>query len=98
MNTEEKIADFLARAETRPPLSKLDPYHQLIRGLRQRRWTYQEIAVTLCKEFGVRVAASTIHAFMKVRANRRVSPLVQAVGSEIKLPATKPKRRFQLDA
>ena len=97
MNTEEKIADFLARAETRPAASKLDAYYQLIRTLRQRRWTYKEIAAALRDEFGMSAAPSTIHAFIKVRSQR--SPALTP--AELRTPAApQPVRRarFRLDA
>jgi transposase len=57
MNTDDKIWAFLARAKSRPAPSKLDPYHELIRGLRQRRWTYQQIAAVLRDEFAVKCRA-----------------------------------------
>lgn len=95
MNTEQKITDFLARAETRPAASKLDAYHQLIRTLRQRRWTYKEIAVVLRDEFGLSAAPSTIHAFVKVRAKR--SAPVEAASAQ-KACATMQRPRFRIDA
>jgi hypothetical protein len=97
MSLEQKISDFLGRADPRRGVSKLEPYTELIRTLRQRRWTYVEIAGVLHDEFGVSVAPSTIFAFTKVRAKRKD---MQA------LPCTPPapqsssikKPRFNLDA
>lgn len=95
MNTEDKIIAFLARAETRPAPSKLDAYHQLIRTLRQRRWTYKEIAMALRVEFGVSAAPSTIHAFVNVRSKRPPSSSTDgALESHLLLR----KPRFRLDA
>ena len=97
MDNEEKIADFLARAETNPAPSKLESYHNLIRTLRQRRWTYKKIAAALRDEFGVSAAPSTIHAFMKVRAKKRTMASPPSPVPE--LAAQPPQRpRFHLDA
>lgn len=98
MSTDVKIADFLARAEERPAPSKLEPYHELIRTLRQRRWAYTEIAVALRDEFGISAAPSTIHAFVKVRAKRRASPALPPADSPLIAPAPTRKPRFHLDA
>lgn len=97
MGTDEKIADFLARAETRPAPSKLEPYHELIRSLRQRRWTYKAIAKSLRDDFGITAAPSSIHAFVKVRAKRRAPPTLPLSDAQTRssMPARKP--RFHLD-
>lgn len=74
MDLDEKITHFLAVTKTEPARSKLEPYAELIRGLRQRRWTNQKIAQLLRDEFGVIVAANTVFAFVKVRARKREVP------------------------
>jgi IS30 family transposase len=71
MSLDDDIAQFLAQAESKPAVSKLEPYADLIRALRQRRWTYQQIAQVLRERFGLSVAVSTIHNFQKVRAKRQ---------------------------
>ena len=70
MSLDEQIADFLATADDRPPRSKLEPYADLIRGLRQRRWTYRKIAAALRERFGLATGKSSIHDFVRVRARR----------------------------
>jgi hypothetical protein len=97
VNLDNQISNFLARAETRPAQSKLDPYYELIRGLRQRRWTYQEIAAVLRDEFAVSAAPSTIHAFMKVRMSRRAA-LVQPQSGVQAAAHPSSRVRFKLDA
>ena len=99
MNLDEKIADFLAASKAAPARSKLEPYAELIRGLRQRRWTYQRIAQVLAQEFGVTVAANTVFAFVKVRAGKRDGPAPPISGAPPFVPAqsTPRKRRFHLD-
>jgi IS30 family transposase len=72
MNLDDQIANFLADADAdaRPARSKLEPYAELIRELRQRRWTFREIADALRERFAVTASPSTIHDFAKVRAQR----------------------------
>jgi len=97
MSLEQKITDFLAQADTKPASSKLEPYADLIRSLRQRRWTYKQTASALKDRFGVAVAASTIHNFVKVRAGRKSVPMAST--PEAPIPTTVTKRpRFNLDA
>ena len=70
MNLDDQIANFLADADPRPARSKLEPYAELIRELRQRRWTFRKIADALGERFAVTASPSTIHDFAKVRAHR----------------------------
>ena len=99
MSLDDQIADFLATADDRPPQSKLEPYADLIRGLRQRRWTYRRIAVALREQFGVTTGSSTINDFVRVRARRpRTQQLSALRASEPPGPCPMPqKRRFHLD-
>jgi len=70
MSLDDQIAKFLADADARPARSKLEPYADLIRQLRQRRWTFRKIADALRERFAVTASPSTIHDFAKVRAQR----------------------------
>ena len=70
MNLDDQIANFLADADARPTRSKLEPYADLIRELRQRRWTFRKIADALRERFAVTASPSTIHDFARVRAQR----------------------------
>jgi hypothetical protein len=97
MSLEQKIAAFLAQADAKPTPSKLEPYADLIRTLRQRRWTYKQIAAALKDRFSVSAAASTVHNFLKVRAKRKGVLLMST--PEVPILATGAKRpRFNLDA
>lgn len=103
MSLDEKIGNFLARAASKEAASKLEPFAELIRTLRQRRWTYTEIADTLRTEFGVMVHRTTVHAFVKVRSGNKTGPLTMQAPLPSNGPgataATSPKRqRFNLDA
>jgi len=99
MSLDDQIANFLAKADDRPAQSKLEPYADLIRGLRERRWTYRRIAVTLREQFGVATGSSTINDFVRVRARRpQKQPLPASRAPEPLEPTPTPrKRRFHLD-
>ena len=43
MSLDDQIAKFLADADARPARSKLDPFADMIRELRQRRWRSSRI-------------------------------------------------------
>jgi hypothetical protein len=51
--------------------SKLEPHEDLIRQLRRRGRTYEDIAHFFAEHLNLKVAASTIHAFVHVRARRQ---------------------------
>ena len=70
MSLDDHIAKFLADADAQPARSKLEPYAELIRELRQRRWTFRKIADALRERFAITASPSTIHDFAKVRAQR----------------------------
>ena len=50
--------------------SKLEPHADVIRELRRKGRTYEEIANFFSERFDLKVAPSTIHAFVRVRARR----------------------------
>ena len=81
MNLDDQIAKFLSEADARPARSKLESYAELIRELRQRRWTYRKIADALREQFAVTASPSTIHDFAKVRS-RRAKAEIQAAQSD----------------
>jgi hypothetical protein len=78
----------------------------LIRTLRQRRWSYVEIAKNLRDGFGVQTHPTTVHAFVKVRAKRKSSFTMpapeQTAVNRPKAPTSHPgstnRPRFYLDA
>jgi hypothetical protein len=100
MNLDDQITDFLATADGLPAQSKLEPYMELIRGLRQKRWTYRKIAAALKDRFGLSAAPSTIHDFVRVRAKQpHAGPLPQPRTPELPQPGPVPRKpRFHLDA
>jgi len=68
---DEKLRTLLDQIPEKPPRSKLEPHLEVIRELRRKGRTYQEIAQFFGEHLNVTVAASTIHAFVQVRARRR---------------------------
>jgi IS30 family transposase len=68
---DEKLRTLLDQIPEKPPRSKLEPHLEVIRELRRKGRTYQEIAQFFREHLNVRVASSTIHAFVQVRARRR---------------------------
>jgi hypothetical protein len=68
---QHTILAELADLPPKSPRSKLEPHRKLIRELRSRGRTYRELASIFRERLGLEVAASTIHSFVKVRANHR---------------------------
>jgi IS30 family transposase len=68
---DERLRTLLNQIPEKPPRSKLEPHLEVIRELRRKGRTYQEIAHFFGEHLNVTVAASTIHAFVQVRARRR---------------------------
>ena len=98
MDLEKKIADFLARADPKPTRSKLEPYDELIRTLRQRRWTFKMIAEVLNAEFGLKVNPKTVWDYLQVHrgVQKVMNPTHASQDNSVRLST--PKRRFNLDA
>jgi len=68
---DEKLRALLDQIPEKPPRSKLEQHLEVIRELRRKGRTYQEIAQFFTAHLNLTVAASTIHAFIQVRARRR---------------------------
>jgi hypothetical protein len=51
--------------------SKLEPHADIIRDLRRKGRTYEDIAKFFAERLNLKVAPSTIHAFVRVRARRQ---------------------------
>jgi len=72
---DERLRALVEQMPEKAPRSKLEPHVEVIRELRRKGRTYQEISRFFAEHLGVPVAASTIHAFVRVRAHRRRRPL-----------------------
>ena len=81
------LADF-SDLPPKPPRSKLEPHRELIRELRRKGRTYREVSRLIAERLGLRVAPSTLHSFVKVRARHRKQ--VQFELPAVELPAAQP--------
>ena len=61
----------LPSSRGKPFRSKLEPFAEIIRELRRKRNSYQEIRDALHEEHGISASRSTIFSFVKVRSKRR---------------------------
>ena len=68
---DERLRALIDQIPEKPPRSKLEPHLDVILELRHKGRTYQEIAHFFGEHLNVMVAASTIHAFVQVRARHR---------------------------
>lgn len=69
--TSNKLESLRRGNSAKPFQSKLTPHLEFIRECRASRWPYDRIAEELMTRFGLRVAPSSIHAFVKARSVRR---------------------------
>ena len=83
---DETLRQLLDQIPERPPRSKLEPHREVIRALRQKRRTYEEIAAFFREHLQLSVAPSTIHDFVKTRARQARQPSAQ----RLELPAAVP--------
>jgi hypothetical protein len=67
---KDDIRVILDQMPEKAPRSKLEPHEDVIRRLRQKGCTYEEIAQFFAEKLNLKVAPSTIHAFVQVRARR----------------------------
>ncbi len=65
---DEKFRAILDALPPKPPRSRLEPYRELIRELRNRGRTYREIAQVLEEHCRLSVAPSTVHGFVQARS------------------------------
>src|SRR5260370_33949491 len=88
--------DLLRNVPEKPPRSKLEPYRELIRELRLKRWSYREIAVLFEEKLKLEVAPSTLHNFVTVRAKQRSVLAIPPLGGAGKGEAVQEVRRTSL--
>jgi hypothetical protein len=67
---DDDIRVTIDQIPERAPRSKLEPHEDVIRQLRRKGRTYEEIAQFFAEKLSLKVAPSTIHAFVRVRARR----------------------------
>ncbi len=81
----DKIRAVLEGTPDKPPRSKLEPHQDVIRELRRKGRTYEDIAQFFAVHLDLKVAPSTIYAFVQVRARRR-----KRLRTELPQATTKP--------
>jgi hypothetical protein len=103
---DPKIRSILDSILESPTRSKLEPYRDLIKGLRQKRKTYREIAQILRLNCSLQVNQATICKFVRVRSNpNRRTPLQLPDTETATIPALNPsphatpstRKRFHYD-
>ena len=67
---DDDIRITLDQMPEKAPRSKLEPHEDVIRQLRRKGRTYEEITQFFAEKLNLKVAPSTIHAFVRVRARR----------------------------
>lgn len=67
---DDNIRSMLDQIPEKAPRSKLEPHADVIRQLRRKGHTYVNIAHFFAEKLNLKVAPSTIYAFVRVRARR----------------------------
>ena len=87
MDTDLK--KILAELPTKPPRSRLEPYHEFIEELRSSGRTYRDIAEILAEKCGLQVTASGVHDFVRTRTRAKDRSAGRGTKSN-PLPISKP--------
>jgi hypothetical protein len=83
---DEHIRKLLDNIPERRPRSRLEPHIDVIRELRRKRRSYQEIAAFFKEHLKIPVAPSTIYEFVKSRARPAKKPMVELPDVEAAKP------------
>jgi hypothetical protein len=67
---DSEFRNILDSLPEKPPRSRLEPYGELIDGLRRRQRTYRDIVEILAEKCQLRVSISTLHDFLRARSRR----------------------------
>jgi hypothetical protein len=78
--------EALFNVPAKPPRSKLEPYLDLIRDLRSKRWSYRGISELFESELDLSVAPSTLHNFVRVRAAGKTVFAIPAASQALSSP------------
>jgi hypothetical protein len=65
---EKRFQAILDGLPPKPPRSRLEPYQELIREMRNRGRSYREIVQVLEEHCRVSAAPSTVHSFVQARS------------------------------
>ena len=67
---DSEFRNILESLPEKPPRSRLEPYGELIDGLRRRGRTFRDIVEILAEKYQLRVSISTLHDFLRARSRR----------------------------
>jgi hypothetical protein len=65
MLTKDQLRQILDELRDRETRSSLDPYRELLIGMRRRRYSYREISRLLTERCGLEISHSAVHDFVK---------------------------------
>jgi hypothetical protein len=67
---KSEFRNILDSLPEKPPHSRLEPYGELIDGLRRRGRTYRDVVEILAEKCQLQVSISTLHDFLRARSRR----------------------------
>ena len=67
---DNEFRNILDSLPEKPPRSRLEPYGELIDGLRRRGRTYRDVVEILAEKCQLQVSISTLHDFLRARSRR----------------------------
>jgi len=67
---DSEFRNILEGLPEKPPRSRLEPYGELIDGLRRRGRTYRDVVEILAEKCQLQVSISTLHDFLRARSRR----------------------------
>ncbi len=88
---KEEMQDILNALPEKPPRSRLETYCEFIGELRQRGWTYRDIAGVLADKCQLSVSISTLHDFVRLRSLGKRTPPKRAAANEAKASTSEPE-------
>ncbi len=90
---DERLETILDTLPTKPPRSRLEPYREFILELRRRGRTYRDIAGILTEKCQLRVSASGVHDFVRIRTRtEHKSPRRSVKAATKSMTAATPQR------
>jgi hypothetical protein len=88
---KDKLQDILNTLPEKPQRSRLETYRELIDELRQRGWTYRDIARILADKCQLTVSISTLHDFVRLRSLGKRTSAKRFAANEANASTIEPK-------
>ena len=67
---DSECRNILESLPEKPPRSRLEPYGELIDGMRRRGRTYRDVVEIFAEKCQLQVSISTLHDFLRARSRR----------------------------